>query len=98
MLEYHKDHHCYTEADDGLGLVLLWFGFFEVRRGFGFDVFFFSISSRLIERSSALHTLQYFDGLPSLSLLVKAVFRFFFHQVSYVTIAGVTSIRLLCDW
>ena len=59
------------------GLVLLWFGFFEIRRGFAFDVFFFSISSRLIERSSALHTLQYFDGLPSLSLLVKAVFSLF---------------------
>ena len=92
MLEYHKDHHFYTESDDGLGLVLLWFGFFEIRRDFAFDIFF-SISSRLIERSSALHTLQYFDGLPSLSLLVKAVFS---HQVSYVTIAGVTSTRLLC--
>ena len=77
MLEYHKDHHFNTEVDDGLGLVLLWFDFFEIRRGFGLGVFFFSISSRLIERSSALHTLQYFDGLPSLSLLDKAVFNLF---------------------
>ena len=77
MLEYHKDHHFYAESEDGLGLVLLWFGFFEIRQGFAFDVFFSSISSRLIERSSALHTLQYFDGLPSLSLLVKAVFSLF---------------------
>ena len=77
MLEYHKDHHFYTEADDGFGLVLLWFGFLEIRRYFSFDVFFFSISSRLIERSSALDNLQYFDGLPSLSRLVKAVFSLF---------------------
>ena len=77
MLEYQIDHHFYTEADDGFGLVLLWFGFFEIRRGFAFDVFFFSISSRLIARSSALHTVQYFDGLPSLSRLVKAVFSLF---------------------
>ena len=77
MLQYHKDHHFYTEADDGLGLVLLWFGFFEIHRGFAFDVFFFFICSRPIERSSALHTLQYFDGLPSLSFLVKAVFSLF---------------------
>ena len=76
MLEYHKGHHFYTEADDGLGLVLLWFGYFEIRRGFAFDVFFFSISSRLIERSSVLHTLQYFDSL-FLSLLIKAVFSLF---------------------
>ena len=77
MLEYHKYHHFYPEADDGLGLVLLCFCFLEIRRGFAFYVFFFSISSRLIERSSALHTLQYFDGLPFLSRLVKAVFSLF---------------------
>ena len=77
MLEYHKDHLFYTEADDGFGLVPLWFGFLVIRRGIAFEVFFFSISSRLIERSSALHTLQYFDGLPSLSRLVKAVFSLF---------------------
>ena len=77
MLEYHKDHRLYTEADDVFGLVFLCFGFFEIRRGFAFGVLFFSISSRLIERSSALHTLQYFDGLPSLSLLVKAAFILF---------------------
>ena len=76
MLEYHKDHHFYTEADEVFGLVLLCFGVFEISRGFAFDVFF-SINSRLKERSSALHTLQYFDGLPSLSRLVKAVFSLF---------------------
>ena len=70
MLEYHKDHRFYTEAG-------VWFGFFEICRGFAFDVFFFSNSSRLIECSSALHTVQYFYGLLSLSLLVKAVFSLF---------------------
>ena len=77
MLEYHKDHRFYIEADDVFGLVLLCVGFFEIRRGFAFGVFFFSNSSWPIERNSALHTLQYFDGLPSLSLLVKAVFSLF---------------------
>ena len=43
--------------------MLLWLGFFfDLRRGFAFDVFFFSYISQLIERSSALHSLQYFDG------------------------------------
>ena len=96
MLEYHNDHRFYTEVDDVFCLVLLCFGFFEIRRGFAFDVFFYSISLHLIGYSSVLHTLQYFDGLSSLIRLVKAVFSLFI-KYPYVTIAGVTSTRLLCD-
>ena len=71
------NHSFYTQVDDTFGLVPLWLAFFNLRRDFAFDVFSFSNISLLIEHSSALHRLQYIDGLPSLSLLVKAVFILF---------------------